>query len=254
MPYEHLAPYYDLLMAHVDYQAWVRFVARLLGVRPEAGGARPRLLDLACGTGTFSVAFARRGFDVVAVDASPAMLAVAEEKARRHGAGAIVFTCQELTEFEVDEPADAAIALFDSLNYLVDDGALEKALERAAKALKPGAPFVFDLHTEARFREYAESVFVERGEEVAYIWESEFDEERKVCAMHLTLFVAQGAPSSGLYSRFDEMHLERAFHPDHVARALEDAGFTIEGIYGELELRPPAPDEGRCFYLVRRRG
>jgi len=241
-------------MAHVDYEAWVVFVARLLGVRPEAGGAPPRLLDLACGTGTFSVAFARRGFDVVAVDASPEMLAVAEEKARRHGVRSILFTCQDLTEFAVDEPADAAIALFDSLNYLVDDGALEKALDRVAKALKPGAPFVFDLNTEARLREYAESVFVDRGDEVAYIWESEFDGERKVCAMHLTLFVAKGGPASGLYTRCDEVHLERAFDPDHVARALEGAGFAVEGIYGELELRPPAPEEGRCFYLARRTG
>lgn len=254
MAYGGLAPYYDVLMAHVDYEGWVQFVARLLGIGPAAAAARPRLLDLACGTGTFSVAFARRGFDVVAIDASPEMLAVAEEKARREGIGSILFTCQDLTEFSVDEPADAAISLFDSLNYLVDDGALEKALERVARALKPGAPFVFDLHTQARFREYAESVFVERGDEVAYIWESEFDEERKVCAMHLTLFAAKGGPSSGLYARYDEVHLERAFEPDHVVKALEDAGFEVEGIFGELELRPPAPDEGRCFYLARRRG
>lgn len=252
MSYESLAPHYDRLMAHVDYEAWVRFVAELMGLRLQKGGTKPRLLDLACGTGTFAVAFSQMGYEVIAIDASLEMLAVAEEKARRSAAGSILFTRQDLTEFVVDEPADGAVSLFDSLNYLIEDGALEKAFERVAEALRPGALFLFDLNTEARLRFYGESLFVLREEEIAYIWESEYDEERKVCAMHLTLFVEREEAPPGTYARFDEVHLERAYDPDHVISALGDAGFKLEGVFGELERRPPAPDEGRCFYLARK--
>ena len=86
------------------------------------------------------MALARRGYRVIGVDRSPEMLAVAEEKARRAGVG-IFFTCQDLREFELAEPADAAICLFDSLNYLTGDGDLEKAFRQAAASPRSRAPF-----------------------------------------------------------------------------------------------------------------
>jgi SAM-dependent methyltransferase len=52
-----------------------------------------RILELGCGTGEDAVRLARGGIDVVATDASPAMLAVAREKARRAG-------CLERTDFQ----------------------------------------------------------------------------------------------------------------------------------------------------------
>lgn len=42
-------------------------------------------LDASCGTGNYALALARRGARVTAVDASAAMLALAQEKARREG-------------------------------------------------------------------------------------------------------------------------------------------------------------------------
>ena len=41
---------------------------------------RGRALDLGCGTGVITVSLAERGFDVVGVDHSPDMLAIAEQK------------------------------------------------------------------------------------------------------------------------------------------------------------------------------
>jgi SAM-dependent methyltransferase len=53
-----------------------------------------RILELGCGTGEDAVRLALAGIDVVATDASPAMLAVAREKARRAGCLArIDFQC-----------------------------------------------------------------------------------------------------------------------------------------------------------------
>lgn len=254
--YKPLAAYYDRLMEHVDYEAWVTYALDLLGlperapVLADSGDDPPLILDLACGTGTIAVALAERGYRVVGVDRSEEMLAVADEKARRARVD-VTWTLQDLRSFELPEPVDAAVCLFDSLNYLIGEGDLERALKRAAASLKPGAPMLFDLHTDSRLREYGESTFTVTDDDVAYIWESEYDEELALCTMEVTLFV-QG--DDGRYTRYDEVHQERAFTREEVAAALDQAGLELLGVYGELSQAHPTPDEGRIFYVVRRAG
>src|SRR5690606_37455499 len=252
--YRWLAAHYDRLMSHVDYGAWVSYALKRLELAPAAeepgeGREPPLILDLACGTGTFAVELARRGFRVIGLDASEEMLAVADAKARQAGVD-VFFTCQDLTAFELAEEADAAVCFFDSLNYLTRVEELEQALACTARALRPGAPFLFDLHTEDRLREYGASTFGDSGEDVAYLWESEYDEERRLCTMYLTLFVRE---ADGRYARFDEVHEQLAHAGPEVTRALERAGFQLEGVLGELTEEKPRPGEGRVFYLARRR-
>jgi len=250
--YGVLAAYYDQLMTHVDYGAWVSFALGRLGlhsrVRRGKSGERPLILDLACGTGSFSVQLAKRGYRVIGVDASEEMLAVADAKARQAGVE-VLFTCQDLRRLRLPHEGDAAVCLFDSLNYLTSPEDLQKALLRIARALRPGAPFLFDLHTECRLRHYGETTFGYSGEDVSYIWESEYDEQRRLCTMGVTLFVRE---PDGRYARYDEVHEERAHTPEEIQVALERAGFRLEAVYGELTLEPPRPGEGRVFYLVRR--
>ena len=61
----------------------VRWIDQALGQHTSDGGTSQRLLDLGCGAGLASEALARRGYDVLGVDASPEAIAAAEA----HGAG-----------------------------------------------------------------------------------------------------------------------------------------------------------------------
>jgi SAM-dependent methyltransferase len=60
-----------------------------------------RILELGCGTGEDAIRLATAGLDVLATDASPAMIAVAVEKARRAG-------CLERIQFECIPMEDVA--------------------------------------------------------------------------------------------------------------------------------------------------
>ena len=78
--YTHLAMLYDEWQTAVDSSAWADHVIRLQerysrrGVGGDGEGGRPILLDLGCGTGSFCLAMADRGYDPIGIDWSAAML------------------------------------------------------------------------------------------------------------------------------------------------------------------------------------
>ncbi len=244
--YGALAVYYDRLMSHIDYDAWATFAYSLLNLDPAS---RPLVLDLACGTGSMSVRLASRGLEVIGVDRSEEMLAAAESKAREWDVQ-VDFAQADLTSFELSGEADGAVCLFDSLNYLTSEGALRAALFHTARALRKGAPLVFDVHTEERLRQIGCETFGDVDRDLAYIWQSDYDEDTRICEMQVTLFVQDEA--SGLFRRYDEVHYERAHTALEIEAALAAAGFAIEAVYGADALDVEIFGEGREFYVARR--
>src|ERR687895_239024 len=75
--YEALAPVYDGLTAHHDYDRWL---AILEGLARRHGLQGRRVFDVACGTGKSFLPLARRGYSVDACDISRSMLVRARAK------------------------------------------------------------------------------------------------------------------------------------------------------------------------------
>ena len=73
-----IAPRYDLIndvQSFGMHRRWKRRVVTLAEVQPGT-----RVLDVCCGTGDLALAFAAQGAEVVGLDFSEAMLAVAKSK------------------------------------------------------------------------------------------------------------------------------------------------------------------------------
>src|SRR4051812_40606552 len=87
-------PWADQTEAEVD---------RALAMLGAQGGER--VLDMACGTGRHSHELARRGFDVVGVDISPDLLAIAEADAEAESLSAS-FIAADLRKLDFDQEFD----------------------------------------------------------------------------------------------------------------------------------------------------
>jgi SAM-dependent methyltransferase len=145
------------------------------GVTGElAPGAR--VLDCAAGTGTLAVGLALRGFDVVATDASPAMVERIGALAREHGVTVPALPCtwEQLPDQHLGAPFDAVLCVGNSLTHAAGRQGRRAALRAMARLLRDGGLLAVTSRTWERVRAGGSGLrvddrLVERGGERALI-------------------------------------------------------------------------------------
>jgi len=107
-----------------------------------ASQADEPIVELAVGTGRVAVEIAlETGKRVIGIDSSPAMLAIARERA----AGLPVDLHEgDMRDLRVDEPVDLVICPFRSLLHLPTWHDRRRVFERVAMALRPGGRFAWN--------------------------------------------------------------------------------------------------------------
>ena len=139
--YDMLAGSYDQLTYDIDYPAWADYIEKHFRRRGIPGNT---VLDLACGTGSLTRELARRGYEMIGVDRSPEMLAVAAEKCRGIAAEEPILLCQSMERLDLYGTVDACVCCLDSVNYVTDPKKLARAFSRVHLFLTPGG--LFPLH------------------------------------------------------------------------------------------------------------
>jgi SAM-dependent methyltransferase len=245
--YRDFAFYYDRLMDDVDYAGWADYIVEII----KRNKLRPELIaDLGCGTGSFCLEMAKRGYDMIGIDLSSEMLSCARQKALEAGAD-ILFLNQDMTSFELYGTVDVITCLVDSINYITYKSDLKRLFKLVRNYLNPGGLFIFDINTPYKFEAvFSTNVFCETSEEVSYIWENSFDRAKKLCRFDLTFFAKEGE----LYRRFDEVHYERCYLPEELKAMLLSAGLSVRSVYGGLTFGKPAEHSERMFFVCKKTG
>ena len=133
---------------YVPGKSWKSLAEALLRLMPPLVVA-----DLGAGDGSFSLLLARRAVRVIAVDSSEKMLDVGRELMARHEVENIEFRAGDMEELPID-PATIDVAFFSqSLHHALHPA---RALEEAARILKPGGRLVILDLAKHRFEEARE--------------------------------------------------------------------------------------------------
>jgi SAM-dependent methyltransferase len=139
-----MPPYYRQDLARVHHLGYgfhadrcAPAIVELLGPVRERGGL---VLELGCGSGLLTRYLLDAGHRVVATDASPAMLELAETVAP----GAEAIQPLVLPDDALPE-CDAVVSIGHVLSYLPDEDAVDRALVAVAEALRPGGILAIDL-------------------------------------------------------------------------------------------------------------
>ncbi len=247
--YTGFAGVYDNFMDDIPYEAWSGFVKNLLELNDIVGADGDTIAELGCGTGTMTQIFLEAGYRIKASDLSPDMIKVARVKCADYP-GQVAFDKADMRDFALDEPVKGIISLCDSVNYLIQDGDLEKLFAAVKRNLLPGGVFIFDLKTRWLYENaMADNVFAESRSDCAYVWENYFDEETAINEYSLTVFVED---EDGRYLRCDEIHLQRAYEPCDIEAAAKAAGMEVDRIYGQEPFEDLLEEDERMFVVLRR--
>jgi len=133
--------------SRVDYRrlvAWPQRIEREWPFLERALGRSGRVLDLGSGTGEHSRFLASKGFEVVGIDSSPAMLSKATDAPLPPN---LTFVEGDLTDVErlTSGAFDGAICLGNTLPHLCDHAALTRFATGLRRRLRPGAAFLLQV-------------------------------------------------------------------------------------------------------------
>lgn len=198
------------------------------------------VVDLGCGSGIWAEILLAEGYDVLGVDLSPGMLALARQRAPEA-------TFREASLHEVEIPRCAAVtALGECVNYLFDPedadvpafttGAapLRPLFARVHAALRPGGLFVFDVAEPGQVPPDRPRQGMTSGP--GWVIQVEVREDPK--ARLLTRSMTFDRFEGDRIRRGEEIHRQRLYPKKEVKEALADAGFEVRTAraYGAVPL------------------
>lgn len=241
--YDVFARYYDALTANVDYAARAAYLKALL---ERLGHAPGLMLDLACGTGSLTLALHRLGFDVYGVDGSAAMLSEAKDKAYDQEAD-VLFLCQKMQRLDLYGTVDTVFCALDSINHLSGPEQVLETFKRVAFFLNDDGWFIFDVNTPFKHEKVlADNTFVYDLPNIYCVWQNTYNPQDGSVAIELDFFERQGK----LYARSSERFSERAYSAEKLTALLREAGFDRVEVFGDMRFDAPAPDEQRMIFAA----
>lgn len=243
--YNAFAPFYDRFIRPVDYKKRAAYFDSIIA---QHIGEQKLLLDLACGTGSLSIALSALGYEVIAADASPQMLSIAQQKAF-DAEVQILFLNQRMESLDLYGTIDACVCALDSLNHLTDPRALRRALSRVSLFLAPGGVFVFDMNTPYKHRQLlGDNCYVYEEGDTVCVWRNKTD-EALLTEITLDFFTRK---IDGCYTRTGESFCERGYTVEQVMDMLTDCGLTLTALYADDSFDAPNDTAERYIFVTKK--
>ena len=240
------ASYYDLIYKDKDYKKEVDFIEEIF----EDTHKPERILEVGCGTGSYTKILLERGYEVTAVDISEDMLKIAREKC------ACKFIEGDIRDITINERFDTCIAMFAVMGYMTENSDISKAVNNIHRHLKPNGIFIFDvwnglavmrLLPEQRIKE------VENDEiKIIRVAVPNLRAFEHICEVNYKLLILNKAEST--VNEINEKHVVRFYFPQEITYYLEDAGFEVLKICPFMDLNGKVDENVWNITVIARAG
>ncbi len=261
MNFDGFARFYD-----GDYRDYRDDIALVLKTARAAGRSA---LELGCGTGRVLLPLAEDGFQVIGLDTSAALLAIARRKLEEHGYAAeavadrsskVSLVQADMTNFELAErEIDFAFVVSNTLMHVTTQAEQLKALQCAQRHLRVGGLLLIDLfNPDVAYLEAISGIqeladWWEDGESGATVlkWSTRHvDAERQ---LQETVFIYEEVFPDGRNAQTRLSFPLRFWWPDEGAMLLEQAGFAVDEVCGDFDGSPHRTDSKRLIFVARKR-
>lgn len=250
-PFGSYARFYDLDYAGVDDDLFM--------IRQFAARCGSPILELACGTGRALLPLAREGYDIVGIDASPAMLALARDNVAREGLEErVTLLEQDMRALDLDQRFALAFVAVNSFSHLLSLDDQLAALTRIHQHLQPGGLLLLDLFNpdlgrllDSRGQVVLDKVMTEpgTGRRVMKLRSQEVDLALQIIRV---TFLVDEVDEQGQVQRTLFPFAMRYLFRYELELLLRHAGFQVEAIYGSYDLDEFHADSEKMIAVARR--
>jgi SAM-dependent methyltransferase len=219
--------FYGPEQAGIHHRRFGRLAAtaadHLLAVLAGAGHHGGTVVDLGCGSGILAARLTAAGYDVLGVDLSPDMVAIATATAPQAR-----FVVGSLHDVDLP-PCVAVTAVGEALDYAADPAAGPEAVARlagrVAAALAPGGVWLLDVSGPGRAGPTGTSKQFHRHDDWCLGMTATESAGGTRLDREVTIFTAE---ADGRYRRVEEHHVLHLYERGEMAATLRAAGFAVE--------------------------
>lgn len=233
------SPWYLRLYQHRSEQealSGVELINRVGEITPGA-----TILDLACGYGRHSLALAEAGYNVVGLDNSEQLIAMANEQYSHHR---VSYVQGDMRGPLPRGPFDVVASFFTSFGYFDDPADDLKVLQAAAAVLKPKGRFLLDFLNADELRQNLEPETLSILSGVTII------QERKIVDGCVVKDITINDPCSGEVTFQERVRL---YSSDELKEMIASAGMQVDLVLGSYTAEPFDKESSkRCIVLAHR--
>jgi len=137
------AAYYDSIYQDKPYEHEVMQLEKF--IKQYSKIPVSNIVSLGCGTATYEILLAKKGFKIVGVDVSDDMLKIGQEKVHANSLNSKISLLQgDIRDINLDNKFDLVLMMFNIAGYLHTQKDFRMVTKNVQKYLKPGGLFIFD--------------------------------------------------------------------------------------------------------------
>lgn len=256
--YGAFADYYDALTKNVHYEVRAAAIHQLINAYTSKDLVsckvdRHLLLDLACGTGSFSEEMAKLGWEVIGVDGSEDMLMQAYEKrAASPLVGAVQYLRQDMRKLDLYGTVSVTLCMLDSINHLPAATDVRQVFSRVGLFTNPGGLFLFDVNTAYKHcNVLKDQCFVYDLLDCFCVWQNQLEEKAPHYPVQIRLdFFAR--QNNQTYHRMSEAFTEQIYPHTMLQEYLAESGFSLLKVLDGDHFDAPTEISQRLLYIARK--
>ncbi len=216
--YAKIAPYYDRFINRDFYKILISYLADKV-----IPGSDKRLLELGCGTGFFSLYYAKQGMDCVGIDRSAEMIKIARNYAKESALENICFSQGDMLKIPFKGKFDYVIIFFDVLNNILNPKDITVLFKKVHECLRPGGVFIFDILSLWGMKKmWNNDNFYEFYDDFKIHWISEYRDDERLLKIKMRIISKR--------ETIVEEFVERGYEKNSLEEKLVSAGFNVRGI------------------------
>lgn len=237
--YSTIAPYYDYVFPANPSQ--IKFLKEIIGEGPK------QVLDIACGNGSYAMALSKEGYIITALDSDKDMIETAKSKADLEEISIGLVNCSmEEIKSCIEGKFDAVYCIGNSIVHLESKEKINKFLKDIHSMLNKGGKAIVQMINYDRIIKHGVTKLPDISHEpigLKFLRSYRLAEDKKSISFDTTFSLKE--------KKQEHSVLLVPLLKDELIKLSKEAGFKVEGCYGDFEKSVFNEDESyHCIVVL----